>query len=58
MSDLMDNDTSQGVNDEWSTIPWRKLERYVYRLQKRIYKAKQRGDTQVTAKQRASDKGQ
>ena len=34
----MDNETPQGVSDEWSTIPWRKLERYIFRLQKRIYK--------------------
>jgi RNA-directed DNA polymerase len=40
----MDNEAPQGVSDEWSTIPWRKLERYIYRLQKRIYKAKQRND--------------
>ena len=25
--------------DEWKTIPWRKLERRVYKLQKRIYQA-------------------
>jgi len=43
----MDNETPHGVSDEWSTIPWRKLERYVYRLQKRIYKAKQRQDTRT-----------
>lgn len=43
----MDNETPQGVSDEWNTIPWRKLERYIYRLQKRIYKAKQRGDTRA-----------
>ena len=43
----MDNETPQGVSDEWSTIPWRKLERYLFRLQKRIYKAKQRGDTRA-----------
>lgn len=43
----MDNEAPQGVNDEWSTTPWRKLERYVYRLQKRIYKAKQRHDTRA-----------
>jgi RNA-directed DNA polymerase len=47
MRQLMDNETPQGVSDEWSTIPWRKLERYVYRLQKRIYKAKQRQDTRA-----------
>ncbi len=29
---------------EWQTIPWRKLERRVYKLQKRIYKASSRGD--------------
>jgi len=33
----MDNEAPRGVNDEWSTTPWRKLERYVYRLQKRMY---------------------
>ena len=43
----MDNETPHGVSDEWSTIPWRKLERYVYRLQKRIYQAKQRQDTRT-----------
>src|SRR5215831_4477173 len=47
MRQLMDNETPQGVSDEWNTIPWRKLERYIYRLQKRIYKAKQRGDTRA-----------
>jgi len=40
----MDNEAPQGVSDEWSPTPWRKLERYIFRLQKRIYKAKQRGD--------------
>ncbi|MFD2937694.1 reverse transcriptase N-terminal domain-containing protein [Spirosoma flavum] len=24
---------------DWKDIPWRKLERYVFRLQKRIFKA-------------------
>jgi len=47
MRQLMDNETPQGVSDEWSTIPWRKLERYIFRLQKRIYQAKQRGDTRA-----------
>jgi len=40
----MDNEAPQGVSDEWSTTPWRNLDRYIFRLQKRIYKAKQRGD--------------
>ncbi len=30
---------------EWRSIPWRKLERKVYKLQKRIYAASQRGET-------------
>ena len=30
--------------DKWSDINWRKLERVVYKLQKRIYRASQRGD--------------
>ncbi len=29
---------------EWKTLPWRKLERQVFKLQKRIYRASQRGD--------------
>ena len=43
----MDNETPQGVSDEWSPRPWRKLERYSFRLQKRIDRAKQRGDTRA-----------
>lgn len=31
--------------DEWRNIPWRKLERKVYKLQRRIYTASQRGET-------------
>jgi len=33
---------------KWDTIPWQKLERSVFKLQKRIYKASQRGDVQTT----------
>ncbi len=29
---------------EWKDLPWRKLERSVFKLQKRIFKASQRGD--------------
>ena len=47
MRQRMENETPHGVSDEWSPIPWRKLERYLYRLQKRIYQAKQRGDTRA-----------
>jgi RNA-directed DNA polymerase len=30
--------------EDWNTIPWRKVERTVYRLQKRIYRASSRGN--------------
>ncbi|MDJ0620218.1 MAG: group II intron reverse transcriptase/maturase [Calothrix sp. MO_192.B10] len=33
------------VRDQWKNIPWRKLERKVYKLQRRIYRASQRGET-------------
>src|SRR5207302_9459655 len=33
--------------EDWAQIPWRKLERKVYRLQKRIYQASLRGDDKV-----------
>jgi RNA-directed DNA polymerase len=33
--------------DKWGDIPWRKLERNVYKLQKRIYRASQRGDVKA-----------
>jgi RNA-directed DNA polymerase len=32
---------------EWSDIPWQKLERNTYKLQKRIYKASNRGDVRT-----------
>jgi RNA-directed DNA polymerase len=32
---------------EWKHINWRKLERRVFKLQKRIYKASQRGDVKT-----------
>jgi RNA-directed DNA polymerase len=32
---------------EWKTLPWRKLERQVFKLQKRIYRASQRGDVRT-----------
>ena len=31
---------------EWNTIPWRKLEVSVFKLQRRIYQATTRGETQ------------
>lgn len=32
---------------EWNEIPWRKLERIMFKLQKRIYRASQRGDVKL-----------
>ena len=32
---------------EWKNIPWRKLERKVFKLQKRIFKASQNGDVKL-----------
>src|SRR5260370_35138347 len=29
----------------WKNVPWRKLEQHVFRIQKRIYRASQRGET-------------
>jgi RNA-directed DNA polymerase len=34
----------------WRTLPWRKLERHVYRMQKRIYRASQHGNTRKVEK--------
>ena len=31
-------------SEEWAVLPWRKLEQHLYRLQKRIFKASERGD--------------
>src|SRR2546425_3417803 len=36
--------TSDLESNEWAQTPWRKLEQYVFQLQKRIYRARQRGD--------------
>ncbi|MCL4552142.1 MAG: group II intron reverse transcriptase/maturase [Candidatus Marsarchaeota archaeon] len=32
---------------EWNSVPWRKLERAVFKLQKRIYQASSRGDVKA-----------
>jgi RNA-directed DNA polymerase len=32
---------------DWNTIPWRKLERKVFKLQKRIYRASAHGDVKT-----------
>ena len=34
-------------SEDWALLPWRKLELCVYRLQKRIYRASERGNVQA-----------
>jgi N-terminal domain of reverse transcriptase len=34
----------------WSKLPWRKLEQHCFRIQKRIYRAKQNGNTRKVEK--------
>ena len=43
----MSNTQSQQLMVEWHSINWRKLERSVYKLQKRIYQASKRGDVKA-----------
>ena len=43
----MSNTQSQQLMVEWHKINWRKLERNVYKLQKRIYRASARGDVKA-----------
>ncbi|WP_375469183.1 group II intron reverse transcriptase/maturase [uncultured Nostoc sp.] len=43
----MSNTQSQKLMAEWHSINWRKLERRVYKLQKRIYQASARGDVKT-----------
>lgn len=42
--------TSLKTTVEWNQINWRKLERKIYKLQKRIFKASQRGDVKTLRK--------
>lgn len=48
-----DNDipVCKGVDhDEWKNIPWKHIEKRVFKLQKRIYRAAKRGDVRVVHK--------
>src|SRR5260221_321049 len=38
------------ASERWSKLPWRKLEQHVYRIQKRIFKAEQRGNRRAVHK--------
>jgi RNA-directed DNA polymerase len=42
--------TSETMMYVWDTLPWRKLERNVYRLQKRIYQASRQGNREAVHK--------
>jgi RNA-directed DNA polymerase len=37
-------------SEAWRQLPWRKFEQHVFRIQKRIYRASQRGDTRTVQK--------
>src|SRR5437899_7777048 len=34
----------------WKQVPWKKLEQHIFRIQKRIYRASQRGETRKVEK--------
>src|SRR6266851_3195832 len=38
------------ASEAWSKLPWRKLEKHCFRIQKRIYQASQRGNTRAVQK--------
>src|SRR5215510_1385757 len=42
--------TTPQLMDEWSTLPWKKIELSVFKLQKRIYQASKRGDVKTVRK--------
>jgi RNA-directed DNA polymerase len=38
------------ASEAWNQLPWRKLEKHCFRIQKRIYQASQRGNTRAVQK--------
>ena len=38
------------ASEAWNQLPWRKLEKHCFRIQKRIYRASQRGNTRAVHK--------
>ena len=38
------------ASEAWNKLPWRKLEKHCFRIQKRIYQASQRGNTRAVHK--------
>jgi len=41
---------TEEMSGAWRELPWRKLEKHVYRIQKRIYRASQRGNQRQVEK--------
>jgi hypothetical protein len=41
---------SEQTSETWKHIPWRKLERYGFRIQKRIFRASQQGNQRAVHK--------
>src|SRR2546422_9612284 len=41
---------SNPASEAWNKLPWRKLEKHCFRIQKRIYQASQRGNTRAVQK--------
>ena len=37
-------------SENWRKLPWRKFEQHVYRIQKRIFQAEQRGNQRAVQK--------
>jgi len=46
----MNGNPSAQLNVAWERLPWKKLEVAVYRMQKRIFQASQRGDMKTVRK--------
>jgi RNA-directed DNA polymerase len=42
--------TPDGESESWNELPWSKLEQHVYRIQKRIFRAEQRGNKRAVQK--------
>ncbi len=38
------------MSETWNRVPWKKLEQHVFRIQKRIYRASQRGNQRAVQK--------
>src|SRR5215469_14901533 len=45
-----DKEHSDPASEAWNQLPWRKLEKHCFRIQKRIYQASQRGKTRAVEK--------